>query len=181
MTLLAAGTRHPAAPLSGWSLTLVRSPASAGIARARRPVAPDGRERDSMEPHGESSGRGAGGRARHDGCGHTGRRAPQRAAAAGRSAPYRAVLIINGARPGHRRDRAASGRGAAVQPIRPAITQRRIGSHDRWPAVTSRAGSDRPVRYLTCGPASRDEWHPYQAVLRADRGVAGTHRERTYR
>jgi hypothetical protein len=29
--------------------------------------------------------------------------------AAGRSAPYRAVLIINGARPGHRRDRAHLG------------------------------------------------------------------------
>ena len=86
MTLSAAGTRHPAAPLPGWSRTLVRNPASAG-----------------MEPHGESSGRddrGAGGRVRHDGCRHTGCRAPQRAAAADRSAPYRAVLIINGARPG---------------------------------------------------------------------------------
>ena len=28
------------------------------------------------------------------------------------------------------------------------LPHRRIGSQDRWPAVTSRAGSDRPVRYL---------------------------------
>ena len=41
--------------------------------------------------------------------------------------------------------------------------------------------ADHPVRHLTGRQASRDEWRPYQAVLRADRGVASIHRERTYR
>ena len=62
-------------------------------------------EGDSVEPHGESSGRaggdrGAGGRVRHDGWPHASRRAQQRAAGGGRQRPLSGPVIINGARPG---------------------------------------------------------------------------------